>query len=153
MSKQPLLHTIPAIISDLIRASRAGEAIGDIVNRTIEMLYVREVFDTLTFFSMDTVSFNFQPRYIYPKNYLLEEKDDIFQQLIENGSIANVLQNIQPTICHLDDSTKAVIIPVIASTVIEGLILAEFSADKSENINNWDANNCATFWFVDFLNN
>jgi PAS domain S-box-containing protein len=135
MSKQPLLHTIPAIISDLIRASRAGEAIGDIVNRTIEMLYVREVFDTLTFFSMDTVSFNFQPRYIYPKNYLLEEKDDIFQQLIENGSIANVLQNIQPTICHLDDSTKAVIIPVIASTVIEGLILAEFSADKSENIN------------------
>ncbi|HRK59926.1 MAG TPA: hypothetical protein PLI74_09805, partial [Candidatus Kapabacteria bacterium] len=63
MSKQPFLHIIPAIISDLIRASRAGEAVGDIVNRTLEMLYIREVFDNVTFFSMDTVSFNFQPRY------------------------------------------------------------------------------------------
>jgi PAS domain S-box-containing protein len=129
MSKQPFLHIIPAIISDLIRASRAGEAVGDIVNRTLEMLYIREVFDNVTFFSMDTVSFNFQPRYTYPKDNSPEEKDEIFQQLIENGTIANVLQNIQPIICQLDSSTHAAIIPVIASTIIEGLLLAEFPSE------------------------
>lgn len=132
MSKQPFLHIIPAIISDLIRASRAGEAVGDIVNRTLEMLYIREVFDKVTFFSMDTVSFNFQPRYTYPKDNSPEEKNEIFQQLIENGTIANVLQNIQPIICQLDSSTHAAIIPVIASTIIEGLILAEFSSEDYE---------------------
>lgn len=134
MNKQDLIQTIPTVICDLIRASRAGETVGDIVNRTLEMLCLNNVFDTVTYFSMDTVTFNFQSRYIYPRTNLLEVKNDLYQTLVENGTIAEVLQNIKP-VSWKSETALVIIIPVIASTVIEGLILAEVSRDLSYNHN------------------
>lgn len=133
MDKQDLIHTIPTVICDLIRASRAGETVGDIVNRTLEMLCLNNVFDTVTYFSMDTVTFNFQSRYIYPKTNLLEVKNDLYQTLVENGTIARVLQNIKPAAWQSEDKTVVYVVPVIASTVIEGLLLAESSKLPSNN--------------------
>lgn len=112
------------LISSSVTEARVGESTGDIINRNLEIFFRLNVFDSITFFSMDSVSFTFHPRYHLPKEIDLREKYELFSYLVEKEYIPSVLQNVITEIVYTEDAT-IIIIPIIANTIVEGIILTE----------------------------
>lgn len=117
--QEQLINLICSSITD----ARVGESSNDIINRNLEIFVSNGVFDSVTFFSMDNVTYSFHPRFFFPLHDNPEQNNALFSLLVEKEYIPNVLQNVVTEIAYLQDSV-VVIIPVIANTIVEGIILA-----------------------------